>query len=307
MKRLDFEYPQNIDRRPKKDEPDEDLMEESPVTSQIDKGVKSIRSAMYVASGDAFHVGGVYKNAIDCYEAARRLDLLQGFENIELDLKLAESYLMLGNRYLYKGVKKNDFDAAEFYFKKALEYMGANSAPFKADIYCGLGQLSYDRKEYAGAELHYKDALEINDKHVLSLVGTAYVYLTQNEKIKAEEHFKKAYRANPKSREAAYGMAYLNYQNGKHNRASQYLNSLLQNFPDDVEALMFLGEIACERRNIIEAERIYKRVLAVDSNCEEALKALHVVREWRAGLVDKWIENAYVEGAQSVAEKKLLN
>ena len=293
MKRLDFEYPKVVEIKDDLPKPND--------------GVQRFRSEMYVTSGDVFRVSGVYKNAIDCYEAARRMDLLQGFENTELDIKLAESYLMLANRYLYEGVEKNDFDAAEFYFKKALEHLGSNSAPFKADIYCGLGQLSYDRKEYAGAELHYKDALQINEKHVLSLVGKAYVYLEQDQKVLAEALFKKAFGINPKIRDAAYGMAYLSYQNGKHDRAAQYLKSLLQNYPDDIVALMFLGEIFCEKRNIVEAERLYKRVLAIDSNNEDALKALHVVREWRAYLVDKWIERAYVEGAQSVAEKNLLN
>ncbi len=110
------------------------------------------------------------------YKAKRRFDLaVKHFKKtIELNPKYSSAKNALGTVYL----EKEEWDTAIGYFKEVLSDLLYVTPHYPLS---NMGWAYFNKKEYATAEKYYKDALDVNPKFILALLGLAKTYMAMGE------------------------------------------------------------------------------------------------------------------------------
>lgn len=166
---------------------------------------------------------------------------------------------------------KKDYDAAIFYYKKAVE-VNPNS-----HIACYNIGIAYSKKENISKSNEYLDkSIKINPQH-----ADSYFYKGINfHKIKdydtAISYFEKVIELDPNETFAYFNIG-AGYQGKKDfNKAAEYYRKTIELDPQDMDAYYKLGEVLLEKNERQKAEEAFKN--AAKLGHEEAQKMLK--RNW---------------------------
>ena len=150
---------------------------------------KILQFEAYVSKGNSLFVRAKYKEAIDAYREADKI-------NSEDYL-----YMYMGNSYF---AMRNTTQAL-FYYKKILE-----KNPKSESAHFNIANTYNMMQQYDDAIVEFKNVLEINPKSEVAYTGMGIAYNYKQEYVFAIEAFKEVLAINPKNDNAYYsiGLAY---------------------------------------------------------------------------------------------------
>jgi len=192
-------------------------------------------------------------------------------------------------------------EEAKSVYQTALKYDFTN-----ADIYYNIGVVNIELGLNEEAQEEFVKALHVDPNHVQSLLNSAiliqssgkpelrplaYERLQKVLKLAPKDHsdrvyfnlgmlamddehsenaehwFKKAVEVKPGFRSALFNLALLLNEQKRPLEAVPYLENLLKFFPFHIKGLILLGEIYTNHmKDLVEAERCYRKIISVDPN-----------------------------------------
>ena len=191
-------------------------------------------------------------------------------------------------------VSNNDVAAAEKSLRKALEVKPDSLEAARGLVMLGIGGRKYDEA------LRMARAVQ----KIYPKLPTGY--LLEGEVAKAQKNpglAAEGYRrglANTESAELAAKLHSTLLTTGKEGEASQLAAKWRKDHPDDVEFLMYLGDVAIARKRLTEAETAYLAVLKARADHPPALNNL----AWVMGKLGKAGAIAHAEKATKLAPQQ---
>ncbi len=223
--------------------------------------------------------------------------------------------------YINRGdvlLRLNRSEEAQATYEQALTIESSNP-----DLYYNLGVVHIERGHPQQALAHFDRAIQLDPNHVQALMNSAILIqesgsaelrpiaydrlfradelapdndrvffnlgmlgMDDNDYESAEKWFKRAVELKPDFRSALFNLALLLNERERPLEAIPHLRSLLYHHVDHVKGLVLLGDIYTNHvKDFDEAERCYKRIVAVDPAHVQARHNLCVVMVEKGDLV----------------------
>lgn len=142
---------------------------------------------------------------------------------------------------------------------RALDLSGENRAVLKL-----LGEVCFGLGDYDPARQYLRRAVKLGGENVSDWVQLAIAELKANDVLRFEEALGRALRLDPKNYEALRFLADLNREHGNLQDAAQAYLNLLRAHPNDVEAMLAMGDCFIKLNDPITAQKIYREVLDLE-------------------------------------------
>lgn len=117
----------------------------------------------------------------------------------------------------------------------------------KANIYNNLTHILLNKQNYSEAENYALTAYELDKDNVNSLLNVLFLYYNTNRLDKYEEYAKKGIERFPQNETLLYNLAIINMQNNQNEQATEYLNKILLLNKNNFEALKALGNLELQK------------------------------------------------------------
>jgi tetratricopeptide (TPR) repeat protein len=163
---------------------------------------------------------------------------------------------MVNSSIAYSQLGKND--KVDNILQKALRI-----APDNAAANFNMGLLKAEQKDLKSAEHYLKEAL----KHDPQMAQAAYnlcVLVSKDRINEAIMWCEKAVEIHPQEPKYAYTLSFMQQQKGDHESAIKTLDALIIRQPAYLDAYLLLAEIYEGQGNKEDAEKVYKRALALE-------------------------------------------
>ena len=163
---------------------------------------------------------------------------------------------------------KNYAQARDYWLKLvqvAPDFQGAHSN--LANAYRFLNHLD-------NAELHYREALELNEQNEVALSSLGYLLKSQKKWIEAHKLFFELAKLKPKDTSVLLNLAEISQNLGEYDQAVIYAQKALDISPSDAEIHYRLGVYYWELQNWSQAEQYFQSSLLYDAKHLNAYLAL---------------------------------
>ncbi|XP_065896491.1 protein O-mannosyl-transferase TMTC1-like isoform X2 [Dysidea avara] len=192
------------------------------------------------------------------------------FSKLGLQFKAAEAYqkaITINNRHLtamrnLAGIYKslgNDGDCEEMY-KMSL------AVEPTADAYHGLGALYFNTGRLEEAKLALGQSLNLEPSRIDSSCGYAQVLAKLGQSEKSIELLSQLARANPSRVEPLRHLGAIHASRGELQQAMATTDLGLTLHPDNAQLLKMKGDILRDMKEMLEAEKYYRKALKVSSD-----------------------------------------
>jgi tetratricopeptide (TPR) repeat protein len=162
--------------------------------------------------------------------------------------------------------ERNDAVNAVEEFRHCVERQPAN--PY---FHYLLGREYFRAGFWEGAINAYTEAIKINPKEVIYLVGRANANYRKGEWLASAADFDLVAQLQPDYKDIEYLRGYVHRAAGNFDKARELLEKFVAKNPQNVEGLTSLGYVALEQGRFPDAETALKKVLALDANNAQAL------------------------------------
>jgi tetratricopeptide (TPR) repeat protein len=152
----------------------------------------------------------------------------------------------------------NDGDAKEAIL---LLNQGIAIDPNRADLYAARAQAHLQNKAAAESKADLRRAQELQPGEWEALFFLASVELATGNQMQAARTVERALSLSQNSPLAHRKAALFYFRAKRHTRANTHFQKLLEFEPNNVEALLHLGDIACERKRSAEGIEYYRKAL----------------------------------------------
>ncbi len=199
-------------------------------------------------------------------------------------------------------------------FAHALDVTWANPVAHN-----GLGMVLLQDGQIEAATVHFRQAVEIDPRHVAAQFNLANLLLGGRKTSEAIEHYRRAVALNPKLIEAHYRLGSLLLAQAQYDQAEGHFRAVLQTDPDHLAALNDLSWALSTRpdrgrRQVAEAVALAQRASALErhQNAEflDTLAVAYAAADRftdaiRAAqqAIDAFLENGDPEGAAETASR----
>ena len=156
-------------------------------------------------------------------------------------------------------LKNGRLDAAQLKFEEASEIESKSIAPIVQ-----LAYLAFLRRDWPGAEKHWKRALEIQPSSSIVLGGYASHLATLRDFARSEELYKKAIEAAPDEPINYTGLAVVLVSKQDLDGAERAYRRASELDPKNAEAVAGMGSVRLQKGDVAEGERLLKRALQLD-------------------------------------------
>jgi tetratricopeptide (TPR) repeat protein len=190
--------------------------------------------------GNFYSQQGQYDKAIKAYENAIRIYPQTIMPLINSSLV----YSMLG-----------DSRQAELNLRKAIELEPESEA-----AYLNLGLLLAEMNQINESEKAFRKVLEINPEASVAAYNLS-VIVAERDINEAVKFVNIAVKSEPEEPKYKYTLAYYTHQKGDKKGATKILEDMINKFPDYFDAIVFLGQIYEESKQINKAINLYKTTL----------------------------------------------
>jgi DNA-directed RNA polymerase subunit alpha len=182
---------------------------------------------------------GEFDNAIGNLQTS----LEHGADKLDVTLEKAATY-----RYA------NDFDAAAKELKSC-----ANFENVSTEYHYQLGRLQEIQGLYEQAGANYLKAVELSPNHQKALFHLAYRCDLSGDEESAIEYYKQLSTNTPAYVSALLNLAVLYEDNGKFEKATQCVDSVLENHPNHQRAILFKKDIESSKTMFYDEEKEKKK------------------------------------------------
>ncbi|MBX3730558.1 MAG: tetratricopeptide repeat protein [Candidatus Sumerlaeia bacterium] len=163
-----------------------------------------------------------------------------------------------------------------------------------------LAAVELEREDFPAAEAYFERAIKAGPQHASTYREIARVYLREKRTDRAEALLREALIIDPNDPDTQVALASLAIETGRVDDAERHLKRALDLAPANDQLLRLLGDFYREQGKLYEATQLYEQVLAVtpdDAGALLALASLHMEREDAAAL-DQMQERTAVLGRQ---------
>jgi tetratricopeptide (TPR) repeat protein len=147
-------------------------------------------------------------------------------------------------------------------------------APTKQSVLYLSGLLAQHCKQYEVAKSFFMQVLYQNPKDSLSLLGLAKVFSQTEENDKAESCYEAAMQTQDNAPLVRYAYAQFLYEEKRYDETFAHLIYVMAAQPDDVRSHLLLGHVFLEKKNWVESEACFSRVLEMKEQSPDALVGL---------------------------------
>jgi len=164
-------------------------------------------------------------------------------------------------------------------------------APGRARPVFNLAKDLEQRGHYKQAIMLYEKSMALQPprrKHfdVMALTNIGTILYKQGDRQKAIAYYDKALKILPETARSHYNLAVAYTETGQFERASDHLNWLIENNPDDKHALNLKGFVLLKQHHLEESLSISRRLLQLDPDSRESNLQIGVTLT-QMGLPDK--------------------
>jgi tetratricopeptide (TPR) repeat protein len=131
-----------------------------------------------------------------------------------------------------------------------------------AEVLYGLGASGTRQDEGPASLIYINLALHLNPQHVMGLVTLADVLERNKQYNAAITAYNRIPAASPVQANAELQVGFLLETAGKSEEAVKHLNAILEKKPNDLDALMALGNVYRSHKKFAESVEMYSRALA---------------------------------------------
>ena len=173
-------------------------------------------------------------------------------------------------------LKKKDYEGALVYYKKALEIEPDSS---KANLSMGLILTKLAR--YEEAKEYYLRSIEANPNNLEAHNNLGLWYDRDGNLEEARRCFLKALQINPNSAQAHNNLGMVYGKEGEYEKAIEAFEASLKLNPGFARAYTNLGLVYYRQGRPEDARRMWEKALEVDPQFEEAKRALNLLQNKR--------------------------
>lgn len=163
---------------------------------------------------------------------------------------------------------------AEKVFEEMLE---AN--PDNASVMRSLAQVRIARGDYAGAQALADQAKKINEKNPLADQILGAISAGKNDTEGAITAFKRAHNAAPNDSQPIVAVVRTYLRAGKKNEAIAFIDSVLKDNPNNVDAALIKGQIHLSSGNMLEAQKLFSTVIQTNPKNASAYQQLAIAQQ----------------------------
>ena len=231
------------------------------------------------AGADLYSLLGEIKMSLGRYKGAT-----ENFEKaLLIDPGNFEAMSKLGMLKINEGKRKEGEDLLRAVVDVYKKMPKSEAQGLSADKFVWFGKACEGLQRFRDAyEVMYDSALYLDPKSVSAHVASGQALFSKYNYPDSRSHFKDALSTNPKSAAALVGLARAIWTDYAYpGERGQEVTELLARshavWPDHPEALLLEGDIAFSSENWPQAEKYYRRVLAIQPQNEEAQGLLAAV------------------------------
>ena len=191
-----------------------------------------------------YHLGRIMKKGPKAAEYVRKALLIRP--------NWADAYGTLGEILI-----KNDASEAAAVFEKAISL-----EPDRGSFHIGLGTAMYHLEKIEEARSELDKALKLLPNHVGATQMLAEVELKSGNTERAIQLAEQAVQLSPNNAEICFDTAYMFYETKRYTQANAYFLRTLSMTPGRSDAMVYLGDIACERRLYADGVAHYNDALS---------------------------------------------
>ncbi|PPC87497.1 MAG: hypothetical protein CTY37_03495 [Methylotenera sp.] len=192
---------------------------------------------------------------------------IKAFENS----KFSTNY---GIPYAQFLMRRKQPERAEKVFEEMLE---AN--PDNASVMRSLAQARIARGDYAGAQALADQAKKINEKNPLADQILGAISAGKNDTEGAITAFKRAHNAAPNDSQPIVAVVRTYLRAGKNNEAIAFIDSVLKDNPNNVDATLIKGQIYLSSGNMQEAQKLFSTVIQTNPKNASAYQQLAIAQQ----------------------------
>ena len=139
------------------------------------------------------------------------------------------------------------------------------------------GTIADQMGDHYRAAFHYQEALRFDSNSAFIYVALAQDYLLLGNTALADEQIERALRIDPRHLPALELKVVLLRNTGDLTKLRQYVKRLVEAAPKDTRYLRELLSLQLAERNYEEADRLYKRIVAIEGETDQLLKQVLTV------------------------------
>jgi tetratricopeptide (TPR) repeat protein len=147
-----------------------------------------------------------------------------------------------------------------------------------AELLYGLGVVGNTQGDELTAIIYLRLGLDLKPDHPLALVTLGDVYERLKQYDRANEIFARIPKDSPVRTSADISIGHNFEQMGKSEDAISYLGKLMKEHPDDVDAVMALGNVQRARKKFAEAAETYAKAISIVGEPQRAHWILYFYR-----------------------------
>jgi tetratricopeptide (TPR) repeat protein len=144
---------------------------------------------------------------------------------------------------------------------KALQPLVANAQEGAAEVLYGLGSAGGTRGDELPAIIYLRLALHLHGEHTMGLITLADAYERLKQFDRANELFARVPKDSPLRPSADISIGTNLEQLKRGPEAVAHLETLMKQYPDDVDVIMSLGNVLRSRKEFAQAAEVYTRAV----------------------------------------------
>lgn len=220
-------------------------------------------------------------------------------EAIKIDPNLIEAYRNLGHAYF----NQEKYDDAIIQYEKVID---ANpDAELKAECLESIGDIYYDKEDYANAEVYFKEAIKIDQNLIEAYWGLGQTYFSQEKYDDALTEYDKILELNVDNdvkSETLRAIGQIHVLKGDNNQALKKFSEAkeLDNTLEDAH-LQLASEIY-DFKGEDEGLDQFKKIIESNPNSELAAKVYIEIGNIYSGVCDSSEKEDYIEAEKNYRE-----
>ncbi|XP_078077474.1 protein O-mannosyl-transferase TMTC1-like [Mustelus asterias] len=153
---------------------------------------------------------------------------------------------------------------------------GIDNCPENSDLYNNYGVFLVDRGDANGASAHYLHAIQLNPKHYVAMVNLGRLLRSANKNKEAETWYKRALLVTRKV-DVLSPLGALYYNTGRYEEALRIYKEAITMQPTNSELQLAVAQVLSVAGRAREAEKLINQVASERSDCLECQRLLSVI------------------------------
>ena len=230
------------------------------LASLVDDAIDNNRNKNYKNSSRLFEQAYILNtnDTIYLYHAASDAINAKDFDFAETKLKQLVKLNYNGKSQTYVASSQTTGDVQSFGSDKKARDLAVKSGTHtkpetifnnnvKPEIYTNLTHILLNKQNYTEAEAYALEAYNLDKNNINNLLNILFLYYNTNRLDQYQKFAKEGVERFPENESLLYNLAVIHVQNNENEEANKYLNRILQLNPQNFDALKAFGNLELQK------------------------------------------------------------